>query len=972
MNSSSTLHVDVSRTQQFDVSRTHPTREMDAALAHQVVEIPVAEEMSDSFLAYGLSVITSRAIPDVRDGLKPVQRRILWSMLQMGVKPGTPFRKSARIVGDTMGRYHPHGDSAIYDALVRLGQNFNRRAPLVDPQGNFGSLDNPPAAARYTECRLSKVAMDIVGEVDEDTVDFLSTYDGEGLEPSVLPAAFPNLLVNGASGIAVGMATNMAPHNLGEICAAVELMLSGRQNGVLVDTDELNNKVPGPDFPGGGRVVEQGLHLINANGRGPVRVQAKVLLKNEHASGDAKGGSASGGDAVGSDASGGDTLIVTELPYQVGAEKVVGKVAKLMGDNLLPDVEDIVDLTDTEGLRIHINLKSGARPRAVLADLYRLTSMEETFYVNNVVLVDGVPTTVGLREMCDHYIDHRLQIIVRRTHYRLDKACSRLKILQGLLIALEDIDTTVALIRKARSPADACKALMAHFNLTETQSTHILDMALRRLTSLEREKLVAESEALQRAISEYELILADDNSRLQIVREELRCIVAEHNTLRRSEIIPEAKACDFTSSYEAGDATNAGITDSANDAGAGVGARAAEAVVEAGAGTASNQYVYDKNLCEVTLSTSGYLGVSSVLSPRKKRLGAHDFIEASVISSRDSEIALLTSSGRVFTIQADAIADADSRYRGMAVSSVCDLYDAEYVIACIACASSRGEGALGGDVVCVAANGTVCRFDVETVMSVERGGFLLSLDGANRVVAVSQVAGSADTTDLVIVADNAKASRMPLSDFGVKSLGASTVIGMKLTSDMRVVAAGLVPSRAEKSGFVVLATSAGGLKVTKCDELAVRRRGAKGVFIAKLSSRDKIVAARVVYADTESVADLGLRCVYISDALSTDSPMELPNMGVELPNVGALNVDALNLNMDAFDSLVTVDPTSRYSPPSSTWPHPSLPFERLCESEPIKELEQLEQFERIEPSECLNRIEHPNMRGNVILAPGRW
>ena len=345
--------------------------EFDGGFAREVVEVPVADEMSESFLAYSLSVITARAIPDVRDGLKPVQRRILWSMLQMGVRPGTPFRKSARIVGDTMGRYHPHGDAAIYDTLVRMGQDFSRMVPFIDPQGNFGSLDDPPAAARYTECRLAEPAMDMVRELDEDTVDFRPTYDGEGDEPVVLPAAMPNILVNGTSGIAVGMATNMAPHNLREVEKAIALVMTKRRPKPTID--ELMAVVPGPDFPSGGIVVDDGLRTAYETGRGTFRIRAKAHVEQTGRSRQA--------------------IIVTELPYLVGPERVIGKVQELANNGKLVGIEGIADLSDIHGLKIQIDVKPAVNPQAVLQELYRLTPLEESFGVNNVVLVDGVPTT---------------------------------------------------------------------------------------------------------------------------------------------------------------------------------------------------------------------------------------------------------------------------------------------------------------------------------------------------------------------------------------------------------------------------------------------------------------------------------------------------------------------------------------------------------------------------------------------------
>ena len=525
------------------------TATLDPVPAHHVEDIPVAEEMSDSFLAYALSVITSRAIPDVRDGLKPVQRRVLYSMLQMGLRPGTPYRKAARVVGDTMGRYHPHGDAAIYDTLVRMGQDFSRMVTLVDPQGNFGSLDDPPAAARYTECRLTDAAMDMVGELDEDTVDFRPTYDGEDTEPVVLPAALPNLLINGTAGIAVGMATNMLPHNLTEIGEAIELVMSKQPSlvagsdeqtsgpGSAVSgrrksrrnprptTDELLAVVPGPDFPGGGIVLaDDGLRRAYETGRGSVRVRARTGIEQVTRRRKA--------------------IIVTELPHLVGPERVVSKIAELANADRLPGVAGVTDLTDLAGLRLQIDLKPDAEPSAVLSELYRLTPLEETLSVNNVVLVNGVPTTVGLRELCEHYVVHRLGVIARRTRHRLQRAEHRLEIVIGLLVALNDIDEVVALIRRCSDAAEAHLELKARFGLTDVQASHILNMELRRLTALEQRKLEEEEAGLRSDIDDYRGILGSDRRRRNIVRRELRRIVEDHGRSRRAQVIDAALVND--------------------------------------------------------------------------------------------------------------------------------------------------------------------------------------------------------------------------------------------------------------------------------------------------------------------------------------------------------------------------------------------------------------------------------------------
>ena len=469
--------------------------------AREIVDIPVTQELSESFLAYSLSVITSRAIPDVRDGLKPVQRRILHAMNGMGMRPDRPHRKCAGVVGDTMGKYHPHGDGAIYDALVRMGQDFSRMVPLVDPHGNFGSLDDPPAAYRYTECRLSPAAMAMLSEIDEDTVEFRPTFDGEREEPLYLPARLPNLLVNGTSGIAVGMATNMPCHNLVEVYEAIKLVMTKRRPKPTVD--ELMKVLPAPDFPSGGTIITDNLAEAYRTGRGSFRIRAKAEI--EVVKGTKR-----------------HRIIVTELPYLVGPERVIGRIQELVADAKLVGIADVKNLSDRRtGLNITIECKPGVNAKALLTELYRLTPLEESFGVNNVVLVEGVPTTIGLYDLCNLYVEHRLDVIVRRTEYRLGKARDRLHIVEGLLLALDAIDQVVAIIRSSDDPAQARDRLMNELRLSEIQATHILDMQLRRLTALEKQKLTDEATELRSNIDDYTKLLGSETRRRTLVLKEL-------------------------------------------------------------------------------------------------------------------------------------------------------------------------------------------------------------------------------------------------------------------------------------------------------------------------------------------------------------------------------------------------------------------------------------------------------------------
>ncbi|MEC8923849.1 MAG: DNA topoisomerase (ATP-hydrolyzing), partial [Actinomycetota bacterium] len=486
-------------------------------IAREIVEVPVDDEMRDSFMPYALSVTTSRAIPDVRDGLKPVQRRILYVMADLGLRPGSPFRKSAGVVGEVMGKYHPHGDGAIYEAMVRMGQPFSMSVPLVDPKGNFGSLDDPPAAYRYTEARLTPAAMAMVTGLDEETVDFSPNFDGERDEPTCLPAAIPNLLVNGASGIAVGMATNMPPHNLSEIASAIEHVLTKRRPKPTVD--DLMRFVEGPDFPTGGIVVDDGsLREAYETGRGTIRVRARAEIENITARRQG--------------------IVITELPYAVGPERVQAKVRELITSGKLDGIAAVVDLSDrNHGLRLVIECKSGVGPHGLLEKLYRLTPLEESFGINNVALVDGVPTTLNLYELCRHYVEHRLEVIVRRTEFRLARAEEREHILQGLLLALDNIDHVISIIRGSDDATTARAELMNALKLSDMQATHILDMQLRRLTALEVEKLREELDDVQSDISELRKLLASDTRRRKLVSDELRELVNQFGVPRRTTIV---------------------------------------------------------------------------------------------------------------------------------------------------------------------------------------------------------------------------------------------------------------------------------------------------------------------------------------------------------------------------------------------------------------------------------------------------
>ena len=482
-----------------------------------IVDIDVAEEMRASYLEYAYSTIYQRALPDARDGLKPVQRRILYQMNEMGLRPDRSHVKCARVVGEVMGRLHPHGDSAIYDALARMAQPWAMRLPLVDGHGNFGSMggDDSPAAMRYTEARLTAAAMEMVASIDEDTVDFIPNYDGSEQQPDVLPAGLPNLLVNGASGIAVGMATNMAPHNLGEVIAAVRFLLSHPDASL----DALMRYVPGPDLPTGGRIVGlEGVREAYETGRGIFRSRATAVV--EQLTPRRTG------------------IVVTELPYTIGPEKVMARIKDLVQAKKLNGIADLKDLTDRKrGLHLVIEVRSGFNPDAVLAELYRLTPMEETFGINNVALVDGQPRVLGLRELLEIYVAHRLEVVRRRTEYRRRKRSERLHLVDGLLVALLNIDEVIAVIRSSDDAASARERLMTIFELSEIQAQYILDTPLRRLTRYDRLELEREQDVLRSEIESLTAILESDSLLRALVSDELAEVAKKFSTPRRTVLL---------------------------------------------------------------------------------------------------------------------------------------------------------------------------------------------------------------------------------------------------------------------------------------------------------------------------------------------------------------------------------------------------------------------------------------------------
>lgn len=747
-------------------------------LAEKIIDIDVSEEMRGSFLEYAYSVIYQRALPDARDGMKPVQRRILYQMNEMGLRPDRAHVKCARVVGEVMGRLHPHGDSAIYDALVRLSQSFAMRVPLVDGHGNFGSLggDDAPAAMRYTEARLDRAAQLLVSSIDENVVDFRPNYDGQELEPDVLPAAFPNLLVNGASGIAVGMATNMAPHNLGEVITAARHLIAHPE----ATLEDLMEFVPGPDLPTGGSIVGlDGIRDAYAKGRGTFKTRANV--KVEKVSPRRTG------------------LVITALPYSVGPEKVVSRIKELVQAKKLQGISDLKDLTDrAQGLRLVIELKSGFNPEAVLEELYRLTPMEETFGINNVALVDGQPQTLGLRELLQVYVEHRLTVVRRRCEHRRTKREERLHLVAGLLVALLNIDAVIALIRESDDSTAARERLMSTFELSETQARYILDTPLRRLTRFDRMELETERDQLNGEIAELTAILESDSRLRRLVSEELAQVAKDFATPRRTELRESSGA-----------------------------ARSAAIPLELG-----------DEPCTALLSASGMVGRSKGAAPPAMFEGlrtVHDAVAVSVPASTRGEIGLVTDLGRMIRVpvlelpELDEGGDAPPLASGLPVSEFTALDESagERVVS-LAALDAEGPGIAVGT-----AYGVVKRVTADYPQNKDDFEVIALRDGDRLVGAAQLVTGE---EDLVFITSHAQLLRFPCSSVRPQGRAAGGVAGVKLTDDARAVWFGVVTTP-EDSVVVTIAgdsraldgTQPGSAKVTAFEAFPAKGRATGGV-----------------------------------------------------------------------------------------------------------------------------------------------
>jgi DNA gyrase subunit A len=766
------------------MARRQKTVQDEPDYTENIVDIDVTAEMEGSFLEYAYSVIYSRALPDARDGLKPVQRRILYMMSEMGLRPDRGHVKSARVVGEVMGKLHPHGDTAIYDAMVRMAQAFALRMPLIDGHGNFGSLDDGPAAPRYTEARLAASALSLTDHLDEDVVDFVPNYDNQIMQPEVLPAAFPNLLVNGSSGIAVGMATNMAPHNLGEVIGAAQHLIQNPD----AQLDDIMRFIPGPDLPTGGKIVGlDGIRDAYASGRGSFKTRATVQVEQLTAR------------RTG--------LVVTELPYMVGPEKVIEKIKDAVTSKKLQGISDIVDLTDrNHGLRLVIELKNGFNPNAVLQQLYRYSPMEDSFGINNVTLVEGQPRTLGLLELLQVYVDHRIDVVRRRTVFRLGKKKDRLHLVEGLLIAIVDIDEVIQIIRASEETAEARQRLIAVFDLTDIQANHILELRLRQLTKFSRIELEKEQEQLRQEIEALEEILNSESKLRQLVSDELGEVAAKYATPRRT-ILLESEATGALTGAAAAPAGKKGIK-------------------------VPVQLEIADDPCWVILSASGQLARTAnqdELLDGGQRV-KHDVFTSVVKTSARAEIAAVTSLGRMLRLQ---VVDMPALAPSAGIPNLTGGVPAREFITLAKGETLVALAPLNAVLAIGTARGIVKRVSPDYPLNREDWD-VISLKPKDYIVGVT---AAAEGDDLVFMTRQARFLRFPAATVRPQGRTAGGMAGIKLTEDDEVVFFGAVDPNDDAAVVVTIATTAqalpgtspGSVKVTALEEFPAKGRATAGV-----------------------------------------------------------------------------------------------------------------------------------------------
>ena len=756
----------------------------------QRVPVNIEDQMRESYMDYAMSVIIGRALPDARDGLKPVHRRILYAMFSEGLVHNRRYSKCAGVVGEVLKRYHPHGDSAVYDALVRLAQEWNVRYPLIDGQGNFGSIDgDSPAAYRYTECRLTELAEELLADIDRETVNFVPNFDDSTQEPLVLPSKVPNLLINGSSGIAVGMATNVPPHNLGEVCDALVALIEHPE----LTVDELMRYIPGPDFPTAGFICGQGpIREAYREGRGILTVRARATVETDEKSGRS-------------------AIIVTEIPYQVNKRRLIERIAELVNERKLNGIasDGLRDESDRDGMRIVIELKRDAVAEVLLNQLYKHTPLEESFGVNMLAIVDGRPKLLNLKDALQVFLKHRREVVVRRTVYDLRKAEERLHILAGLKIAIEHLDEAIGIIRAATDPTSARERLMATFALSQLQAQAVLDMRLQRLTGLERDKIVEEYAETEKAIARYRAILADEREIAKIIADELRALREKYGDERRTRIVDEAAAISV------------------------------------------EDLIVEEDMV-VTLSHEGYIKRNAVALYRAQRRGGRgrigastreeDFVEHLFIASTHSYLLFFTTSGKVFWLKVHEIPQAGRTARGRSITNVLSLKPEEKLSAFL----PVREFQEGRYVLFATRRGLVKKTDLMQYASPRPSGIIaIALEEGDEVIGVRMTDGSRE-----VILSTRLGQAIRFKEVEARAMGRDTygVRGMKLDQGDELVALDLV-----EPGATLLAVSENGYgKRTEMDEYRLTRRGGKGIITMKTTDKTgRVIGVRMVTDDDQ-------------------------------------------------------------------------------------------------------------------------
>lgn len=795
----------------------------------KVLPININDEMKSSYLDYAMSVIVGRALPDVRDGLKPVHRRILYAMNELGMTPDKPHKKSARIVGEVLGKYHPHGDSAVYDAMVRLAQDFSCRYPLIDGHGNFGSVDGDSAAAmRYTEARMSKIAMELLSDIDKDTVNFMPNFDESLKEPVVLPAKIPNLLINGSSGIAVGMATNIPPHNIGEVIDGVVMMIDNPE----VTPKELMMTVKGPDFPTGGIIMgREGIKNAYSTGRGAIKVRAEARIERM--------------------ASGKMRIVVNELPYQVNKARLIEKIAELARDKKIDGITDLRDESDRTGMQIVIELRRDVNANVILNQLYKHTQMQETFGVIMLALVDGQPKVLNLRDILFYYLEHQKDVITRRTRYELNKAEARAHIVEGLRIALNNLDAVIKTIRESQTADIAKKALMERFNLSEKQAQAILDMRLQRLTGLEREKLEEEYKSLMEKIAYYKAVLANEHMVLGIIKEELLEIKRKYNDERRTVI--------------SNDDTKLDVED----------------------------LIAEEDMV-LTVTHNGYIKRISLDTYRSQKRGGRgvtgmgtkeeDFVEHLFITTTHHYILFFTNKGKVYKLKVHEIPEAGRQAKGTAIVNLLQIGNDDKITSVIPVKTFDSEAYLFTGTK----KGIVKKTPIQEYSSSRKDGLIaLTLDPDDELMDVRLTSGK---DEIIIGTKNGMAIRFPEAE--VRSMGrtARGVRGITISSNDSVIGLSL----ALNEGYVLVVSENGFGKRTPLEEYRTQGRGGKGIMTIKQSKRNGSLVGIKVVTDSEEVMMITAEGVIIRLAVKDISSMGRTTQGVTL------------MKMDPKDSVVAI------------------------------------------------------------------